>query len=167
MSAMASELPGVSIVSSFVCSGTDQRKHQSSASLVFVRVIHRSPVTGEFPAQKASNAEMYPFDDVFMYCLHCFTIRLPYVEQAIIRVLVMPCGIHEIFIGICFGEFSNSIKRRELYLQPHVKSQPAIVPEHMGIQCIWYITGFDSDRQTQHSVHILEMWNRLTNCEKE
>ena len=31
--------------------GADQRKHQSSASLAFV------PVTGEFPAQMASNAE--------------------------------------------------------------------------------------------------------------
>ena len=39
----------------------DQRKHQSSASLAFVWGIHRwpvnSPVTGEFPAQMASNAE--------------------------------------------------------------------------------------------------------------
>ena len=25
-----------------------------------------SPVTGEFPAQMASNAEMFPFDDVVM-----------------------------------------------------------------------------------------------------
>ena len=38
---------------------SNQRKHQSSSSLAFVRGIHRwpSPVTGEFPAQKASNAE--------------------------------------------------------------------------------------------------------------
>ena len=35
-------------------SGADQRKHQSSASLAFVRGIHR---TGEFPTQRASNAE--------------------------------------------------------------------------------------------------------------
>ena len=43
MNAMASQITGVSTVGS----DTDQRKHQSSASLV----------TGEFPAQKASNAE--------------------------------------------------------------------------------------------------------------
>ena len=35
---------GVSIVYSNVCSGADQRKHQRSASLAFVRGIHRSPV---------------------------------------------------------------------------------------------------------------------------
>ena len=51
MSTMASVITGVSIVYSAICSGADKRKHQSSMSLAFVRV------TGEFPAQKASNAE--------------------------------------------------------------------------------------------------------------
>ena len=41
MSAMASQFTDVSIVCSTVCLGTDQRKHQSSASLAFVRRIHR------------------------------------------------------------------------------------------------------------------------------
>ena len=45
----------------------DQRKHQSFASLDFVRGIHRWPVTGGFPSQKGSNAEYVSFDDVFMY----------------------------------------------------------------------------------------------------
>ena len=40
MSAMA-QITGVSIVYSTVCSGADQRKHQSSASVAFVRGIHR------------------------------------------------------------------------------------------------------------------------------
>ena len=42
--AMASQITGVSIVYSTVCSGTDQRKHQSSASLAFERVVHRWPM---------------------------------------------------------------------------------------------------------------------------
>ena len=37
MSAMASQINGLSIVYSTVCSGADQRKHQSCASLVFFR----------------------------------------------------------------------------------------------------------------------------------
>ena len=41
MSMMASQITGVSIVCSTVGSGTDQRKHQSSVSLAFVRGIHR------------------------------------------------------------------------------------------------------------------------------
>ena len=44
MSAMASQITGVSIFYSTVCSGTDQRKHHSSSSLTFVGEFHRSPV---------------------------------------------------------------------------------------------------------------------------
>ena len=48
ISAMASQIIGVWLVCSTVClSGTDQRKYQSSASLAFVRAIHRWPV--DFP----------------------------------------------------------------------------------------------------------------------
>ena len=36
----ASQITGVSIICSMVWSGTDQRKHQSSVSLAFVRGIH-------------------------------------------------------------------------------------------------------------------------------
>ena len=41
MSAMASQITGVLIVYSTVCSSADQRKHQSSVSLVYVRGVHR------------------------------------------------------------------------------------------------------------------------------
>ena len=64
MSAMASQTTGISIVYPTVGSSTDQRKHQSSASLAFVRGIRATglcegnpPVTSEFPAQRASSAE--------------------------------------------------------------------------------------------------------------
>ena len=43
-SAMASQITNLMIVYSSVNSGTDQRKHLSSASLAFVRGIHRWPV---------------------------------------------------------------------------------------------------------------------------
>ena len=55
MCAMASQITSLTIVYSTVYSGADQRKHQSSALLAFVRGIHRWPVN--FPTQKASNAE--------------------------------------------------------------------------------------------------------------
>ena len=44
MGAIASHITSLTIVYSTVYSGADQRKHQSSASLAFVRGIHRSPV---------------------------------------------------------------------------------------------------------------------------
>ena len=55
LNTMASQITGVSIVYSTVCSDADQRKYQSSASQAFVRGIHRWPVNS--PAQSASNAE--------------------------------------------------------------------------------------------------------------
>ena len=54
MTTMPSQITSLTVVNSIVYSGADQRKHQSSVSLAFVRGIHR---TGEFPAQMASNAE--------------------------------------------------------------------------------------------------------------
>ena len=44
MSAMASQITSLTILYSVVYSNGDQRKHQSSASLAFVRGIHRWPV---------------------------------------------------------------------------------------------------------------------------
>ena len=45
MSAIASQITSLTIVYSIVYSDVDQRKHQSSASLAFVRGIHRGPVS--------------------------------------------------------------------------------------------------------------------------
>ena len=64
MSTIESQITSVSIVHATVCSGADQRKHQSSVSLAFVRA-----------------RKMFPFDDVIMlsvnpndprlwHCLH-------------------------------------------------------------------------------------------------
>ena len=56
MGAIATQTTSLTIVYSTVYTGPDQRKHQSSASLAFVRAIHRGDRC-EFPAQMASNAE--------------------------------------------------------------------------------------------------------------
>ena len=64
MSVMASQITGVSIVCSTVCSGSDQRKHQSSVSLAFVRGIHRSSV---YSTQNGPETrKMFPFDDAII-----------------------------------------------------------------------------------------------------
>ena len=65
MSVMASQITGVSIVCSTVCSSTDQRKHQSSASLAFVRGIHRWPV--DSPHQGAVTPKRVLFDAIMMF----------------------------------------------------------------------------------------------------
>ena len=62
MSAMASQITGVSIVCATV--GSDQRNNQSSASLAFVRWTHRSPA--DSPHKGPVTREMFSFDDVIM-----------------------------------------------------------------------------------------------------
>ena len=64
MSAMASQLTSLTIVYSTVYSGADQRKHQSSASLAFVRGIHRWPVSS--PHKGPVTWKIFPFDDIIM-----------------------------------------------------------------------------------------------------
>ena len=64
MGAMASQITSLSIVYSTIYSAADQRKHQSSASLAFVRGIHRWPVNS--PHKWPITRKMFPFDDVVM-----------------------------------------------------------------------------------------------------
>ena len=66
MSPMASQITSLGIVYSTVYSDADQRKHQSSASLTFVRRIHRGPVNS--PHKRPVTRKRFPFDDVIMYC---------------------------------------------------------------------------------------------------
>ena len=80
MGAMASQITSLTIVESTVHSGADQRKHQSSALLTFVREFHRWPVNSshKWPVTR----KMFQFGDVIMYCW--------YQEAVSIRKTVLP-----------------------------------------------------------------------------
>ena len=65
MGTMTSQITSLAIVCSTVNSGADQRKHQSSASLAFVRGIHRSPVNS--PHKGPVMRRTFPFDDIIMW----------------------------------------------------------------------------------------------------
>ena len=64
MGTMASRITSLMILCWTVDSGADQRKHQSSASLAFMRVIHQWPVN--YPHKGPVTRKMFPFDDVIM-----------------------------------------------------------------------------------------------------
>ena len=64
MSTIASQITGVSIIYPTVCSGADEGKQQSSASLTFVRGIHRWPANSRH--KRSITRKMFPFDDVIM-----------------------------------------------------------------------------------------------------
>ena len=64
MGVLVSQINSLTSVYSNVYSGTYQRKHQSSASLAFVRGIHRRSVNS--PHKWPLTRKMFPFDDVIM-----------------------------------------------------------------------------------------------------
>ena len=64
MGAIASQITSLTIIYSTVYSDADQRKRQSSASLAFVRGIHRGPVNS--PHKWPVTRKMFPLDDVIM-----------------------------------------------------------------------------------------------------
>ena len=75
MSVMVSQITSLMIV----CSGTDQRKHHSSALQAFVRGIHWWPVNS--PHKGPVTRTMFPFDDIIMMvvvvyqlCIHRWAI---------------------------------------------------------------------------------------------
>ena len=74
MGPISSQITSLTIVYSIVYSDADQRKHQSSASLAFVRGIHRGPVNS--PHKWPVKREMFPFDDVIMFQFHQNTDHL-------------------------------------------------------------------------------------------
>ena len=63
MGAMASQMTSLTIYLT-VYSGADQRKHQRSALVAFVRGIHRWPANS--PHKWPVTRKMFPFDDVIM-----------------------------------------------------------------------------------------------------
>ena len=71
--ATASQITNLTIVYSTVYSGANQRKHQCSASLIFMRRIHRWPVN--FPHKGPLARKMFSFhDDVIMFGGTCVLI---------------------------------------------------------------------------------------------
>ena len=76
METIASQITSLPIVYSAVYWGADQRKHQSSASLAFVRVIHRGPVNS--PHKWPVTGKMFPFDDIIMNIYFMCTRTMPF-----------------------------------------------------------------------------------------
>ena len=64
MTMLESQITSLTVVYSIVYTGVHQRKHQSSASLAFVREIHPGPVNS--PHKWPVTRKMFPFDDVIM-----------------------------------------------------------------------------------------------------
>ena len=99
MDAIASQITIPTIVYSTVNSDADQRKHQSSASLAFVRGIHQGPVNS--PHKWPVTRKMFPFDDViictrFAFCCVKFVVLYQLVSlPASFRVTSLTLGQYD------------------------------------------------------------------------
>ena len=95
MGTIESQITSLTIVYSTVYSGADPRKHQSSASLAFVREIQRSPVNS--PHKWPATRKMFPFDDVIMFMantlpsrrLHCIPLWTRAKNKPVPRLLYL------------------------------------------------------------------------------
>ena len=107
MSIMASQITSASIVYSTVCSGANQRKHQSSTSLSFVRGIHQWPVNSSYKGP--ITRKMFPFDDVIMERYHIFhpqTLIMEVVATTTYKLFTMHWTIWR---NICRRYFSTNL----------------------------------------------------------
>ena len=112
MTMLASQITSLTVVYSIVYSGVIQRKHQSSASLAFVREIHRGPVN--FPHQWPVRRKMFPFDDVIMnryiFLSLCISVMFPWIilkgNTAIFMMTSSNGNIFRVTGHLC-GEFTG------------------------------------------------------------
>ena len=139
MGAMASQLTSV-------YSGADQRKYQSSASLTFVRGIHRSPVNSshKWPVTR----KMFPFDDVIMHSQ--FPCKFSECVQFV--VLIRWMDGHNIAPTSTFSTQSMSIKgpKPVVWRDIFVKLQYALILPYAEHYVKYFGTGHDGGIKWKH-----------------
>ena len=84
MGAIASQNTSLAVIYSTIYTDADQRKHQSSASLAFVREIHRRQVN--LSHKSPVTRKMFPFDDVIMFRWHICNLGKYFLYQEKIGV---------------------------------------------------------------------------------
>ena len=97
MGAMASQITSLIIDYSSVYSGIDQRKHQSSLSLAFVRGIHWWPLNSTH--KRPVTRKMFRIDDVIMNTTNSKSWWIIWMNA--IRMKIM------IWVGDAWGQFSS------------------------------------------------------------
>ena len=98
MGTVASQITNLTSVYSTVYSDTDQRKHQSSASLAFVWGIHRVPVNS--PHKWPVTRKMFPFYDVIM-CISVSDVLILRMQCNVSFFIVIILHNRSRFIEIC------------------------------------------------------------------
>ena len=106
---MTSQITGVWVVYSCVCSGADQIKHQSSASLAFVRGIHRWPLNSpnKGPVTRNNVSTWWRHHDTAASCM-------PWWSTLRMNQEYKPGLVHFVVINNCYLRF-KSLDTLEFY----------------------------------------------------
>ena len=109
MDTIASQITSLTIVYSTVYSDADQRKYQSSASLAFVRGIHRGPVNS--PHKWPVTLKMFPFDDVIMQTSILSVASISAMEIFIGLIAALPYSSKQVYqvIRVAAGWWINGM----------------------------------------------------------
>ena len=138
MSTMVSQITNVSIVCSPACSGADQREHQSSTSLAFVRGIHQQLVNS--PHKEPVTRKIFPFDDVIMVPFSCHI----FLEQQ------YHCRVLFKTISLQLGNWKISHEQIFFYKMLYSLKCP---PDSFQWYSLWYLT------ELNFSLHWLIEWD--------
>ena len=117
MGTMAAQITSFSIICLTVYSGTDQRKHQSPASLAFVKGIRRRPANP--PHKGPVTRKMFPFDDVIMSekCPLSISHRLSTRVNLLIDKRILDILPHVIYVSYEANSFSvNKTHSSDLFI---------------------------------------------------
>ena len=164
MGAIASQITSLTIVYSTVYSDADQRKHQSSASLTFVRGIHRGPVNS--PHKWPVTREMFPFDDVIMtrklmprrlYRLNSDFLELAaHTDLEYDRVCVMTPTPHDITGDRKFRNIYTQKIYVCVYINTHTEAHYTVTWHYIGGG--WYVSA--------HIVMVTSLANKIVGDER-
>ena len=137
---MVSQITSLTIFNSAAYSSADQRKHQSSASLAFVRGIHRWPVNS--PHKGPVTQKMCPFDDIIMWTLRY--ILQGYLKQNVTIFFCMPFFR---YLCVCLMECVNI---GEIHSSPNELEGNDLVVLSCQYSCfmhLWYFLVFPHPAQ--------------------
>ena len=114
--------------------GTDQRKHQSSASLAFVRGIHRWPVNS--PHKGPVTRKMFPFYDVIMGSLKSYLHSTFYHCHALCSIAIYIYIYTMLWRGsTAYRHYIQMVILHTLIFRNHLLKRK--LKHHFSILCSW------------------------------
>ena len=113
MGVIASQITNLTIVNSTAYSDADQRKHQSSASLAFVRGIHRGPV---------NSPHKWPLTRITSSCwCQTFALVMSTSKDGAVQIVVVFCQMIHIMVTVTTNWKTSDLNAPVIQMSPPKK----------------------------------------------